>query len=105
LESRLKFESGTAERFEVSVDPVHLRLREALQKLRPLDREILLLVVWDQLTHAEAAQVLGCTVNAVALRLSKAKARLRDDLATAATPPLLPLNFPPSTLPLKEHMP
>ena len=63
-----------------SSDPVHLRLREALGELRPLDKEVLLLVVWDGLTHAEAAAVLGCSINAIALRMKRAKSRLRGAL-------------------------
>jgi RNA polymerase sigma factor (sigma-70 family) len=63
-----------------SLDPVHLRLGEALGELRPLDKEVLLLVVWDGLGHAEAAAVLGCSVNAIALRLKRAKFRLRGAL-------------------------
>jgi RNA polymerase sigma-70 factor (ECF subfamily) len=62
------------------LDPVHLRLREALGELRPLDKEVLLLVVWDGLAHAEAAAVLGCSVNAIALRMKRAKSRLRGAL-------------------------
>lgn len=65
-----------------SVDPVHIRLREALSELRPLDKEVLLLVVWDGLTHAEAAAVLGCSVNAIALRMKRAKSRLRGALTS-----------------------
>jgi RNA polymerase sigma-70 factor (ECF subfamily) len=64
-------------------DPVHLRLREAVERLPPLDREALRLVAWDGLSHAETAEVLGCSVNAVALRVHKAKARLRAELAPA----------------------
>jgi len=43
-----------------------------------------MLVSWDGCTHAEAAQVLDCSVNAVALRLHKAKTRLREDPLVAA---------------------
>jgi RNA polymerase sigma-70 factor (ECF subfamily) len=55
-------------------------LLEALDRLSPAEREALQLVLWDQLSHAEAAQVLGCSVNAVAIRVHRAKARLRADL-------------------------
>lgn len=56
-------------------------LLAAIERLRPLNREVLLLVVWERLSHADAAQVLGCSVNAVALRLHKTKRRLRAELA------------------------
>jgi DNA-directed RNA polymerase specialized sigma24 family protein len=37
--------------------------------------------MWEGLTHAEAARVLGGSANAIALRLHKARARLRSELA------------------------
>jgi RNA polymerase sigma factor (sigma-70 family) len=61
-------------------DPVHLRLRAALEQLPQLDREVLLLVIWDGLSHAEAASVFGCSVNAIASRLKRARAQLRRAL-------------------------
>ena len=63
-------------------DPVQERLLAAIGELKPADREALLLVHWEQLTYAEAAQTLGCSVNAVGIRVHKAKARLRDLLGT-----------------------
>ena len=53
----------------------------AIDRLLPGDREALRLVEWDGLSHAQAAQVLGCSANAVAARLHRARARLRTDLA------------------------
>lgn len=63
-------------------DPAQERLLAAIARLKPAEREALLLVHWEQLTHAEAAQTLGCSVNAVGIRVHKAKARLRELLAT-----------------------
>lgn len=57
------------------------RAREAIARLRGGDREVLMLVTWEGLSHAEAAEVLGCSINAVALRLRRAKERLRRELA------------------------
>ena len=59
------------------IDPVQEQVLAALAKLKPADREALLLVHWEQLSYAEAAQVLGCSANAVGIRVHKAKARLR----------------------------
>jgi RNA polymerase sigma-70 factor (ECF subfamily) len=56
------------------------RVRAAIARLKPSDRDVLSLVLWEQLSHSEAAVVLGCSVNAVALRLHKARARLRRAL-------------------------
>jgi RNA polymerase sigma-70 factor, ECF subfamily len=63
------------------------RVVAALDRLPPGEREALQLVLWEQLTHAEAAQVLGCSANAVAIRLHRAKNRLRGDLSGAGTVP------------------
>jgi RNA polymerase sigma-70 factor (ECF subfamily) len=55
----------------------------ALASLKPKDREALQLVLWDELSHAEAAAVLGCTVNAFELRYRRARNRVRDAIAAA----------------------
>ena len=55
----------------------------ALASLKPKDREALQLVLWDELSHTEAAAVLGCTVNAFELRYRRARNRVRDALAAA----------------------
>jgi RNA polymerase sigma factor (sigma-70 family) len=60
------------------------RLFTALGSLPPGEREALLLVTWEQLPHAEAAQVLGCSANAVGIRVHRARARLREALGTNA---------------------
>jgi RNA polymerase sigma-70 factor (ECF subfamily) len=54
-------------------DPV---LGWALSQLNERDRELLLLIAWEGLDPAQAAQVLGCTRNALAVRLHRARKRL-----------------------------
>jgi len=81
LESRLRTQAAVGETRPGDDEPSLLRVRAAMEQLRPAAREALQLVAWDGLSHAEAAQVLGCTPNAVALRVHKAKARLRDILS------------------------
>jgi RNA polymerase sigma factor (sigma-70 family) len=81
LESRLRTQAALNETRSGDDEPSLLRVRAAMEQLRPADREALQLVAWDGLSHAEAAHVLGCTPNAVALRVHKAKARLRDILS------------------------
>jgi len=49
---------------------------EALAQLDPSERETLLLVAWDGLSARQAAEVVGCTEGAFAVRLSRARARL-----------------------------
>ena len=58
------------------------RVRDALARLRPADTEILQLTTWEELSHAEIAVVLDCSINAVAIRLHRARQRLADELAT-----------------------
>lgn len=47
-----------------------------LDELRHDDREILLLAAWEGLRPAELARVLGCSPNAAAIRLHRARRRL-----------------------------
>ena len=63
-------------------NPARERLLAAIRELRPADREALLLVHWEQLTYAEAAETLGCSVNAVGIRVHRAKERLRQLLGS-----------------------
>jgi RNA polymerase sigma-70 factor (ECF subfamily) len=53
---------------------------EALERLSESDRELLRLVAWEELSHAEIAAVLGISVNAVAIRLHRARARFEQAL-------------------------
>jgi RNA polymerase sigma-70 factor (ECF subfamily) len=48
----------------------------ALDRLSPRDREVLQLVLWDDLDHATAARVLGCGTAAYKVRLHRARRRL-----------------------------
>jgi RNA polymerase sigma-70 factor (ECF subfamily) len=83
LEALLKSAASTGQPGAVLGDR-DLRVWAAVERLRPADREALRLVALDGLSHAEAAQVLGCSVNAVALRIHKAKARLKAELAPSS---------------------
>ena len=58
-----------------------LRLQEALNALDPVDREILSLRHFEELTHAEAARVLDIHEAAAAKRYIRALKRLKDVLA------------------------
>jgi RNA polymerase sigma-70 factor (sigma-E family) len=63
-----------------STDAVHLRhvLVQALATLPPRQRAVLVLRYWEQLTEAEAAEVLGCSVGTVKSTASRGLARLRE---------------------------
>lgn len=54
------------------------RIRRVLLKLRPDDRELLMLVGWDGLTPTEAAGVVGIAPGTARMRLARARARFRD---------------------------
>jgi RNA polymerase sigma-70 factor (ECF subfamily) len=58
-----------------------LRLQEALNSLDPIDREVLSLRHFEELTRAETAQVLGIEEAAAAKRYLRALKRLKDILA------------------------
>lgn len=60
----------------------HLAVLHALAELRPPDRELMLLSVWDGLKTGEVAVVLGITPIAARARLSRAKRRLQSKLRT-----------------------
>lgn len=53
----------------------------ALARLSADDQELLRLVAWDDLSHAEIAATLEISVNAVAIRLHRARGRFRAALA------------------------
>jgi RNA polymerase sigma factor (sigma-70 family) len=58
----------------------------ALDRLSGREREAVQLVLWEELSHADAAQVLGCSANAVAIRVHRAKTRLRRELSATERP-------------------
>lgn len=83
-------QSGLRDRVERAVAPVppdpaaYVAERDAIaaafSRLRAADREVLALIAWDDLTAEEASQVLGCSPATFAVRLHRARARLRIQL-------------------------
>lgn len=64
----------------------------AFRQLPDDDRELLSLVAWEGLDHGEIATVLGCSRNAVRIRLHRARKRLSralDAAGAAASRPAL----------------
>jgi RNA polymerase sigma-70 factor (ECF subfamily) len=57
-------------------------MQEALDRMDPLDREVVALRHFEQLTNAETAQVLGLEVSAASKRYVRALRRLKDILST-----------------------
>jgi RNA polymerase sigma-70 factor (ECF subfamily) len=63
-------------------------LAEAIAALRPVEREILLLHAWAELSDAEIAGALDLPVGTVKSRLSRARARLRNQLVDVGQKPV-----------------
>lgn len=70
------------------------RIASALRGLSDRDREALQLIGWEELSVKEAATVAGCSENAFAVRLHRARRRLSAALAeidTVERPALVPM--------------
>jgi RNA polymerase sigma factor (sigma-70 family) len=64
---------------------------EAVSRLPRREQDVLSLVAWADLSHAEIAAALGISVGTVKSRLSRARARLRlDEQAAGGQPPPAP---------------
>jgi RNA polymerase sigma-70 factor, ECF subfamily len=61
-------------------------LLAALMELPEQQREALLLVAWDGLSQREAAAVLGCSTSALAVRVHRARKRLRAAIGDTNLP-------------------
>lgn len=59
-------------------------IRHALDRLSSRDRELVLLVAWDELSPADAGVVLGISAGAARTRLHRARVRLGDLLGQGA---------------------
>jgi RNA polymerase sigma-70 factor, ECF subfamily len=70
----------TAEQ-SLTLDPAAQHVMDALRSLRESDREALLLIVWEELSHKEAARVLGVRESTFGVRLHRARRRLERALA------------------------
>src|SRR5262249_28893996 len=58
-------------------DEMQLRLQEALNSMDAIDREVLVLRHFEELTNAEAAEVLGIEASAASKRYIRALRRLK----------------------------
>lgn len=61
-----------------------LLVQQALETLEPIDREVLMLRHFEQLTNGEAAEVLGLDKSAASKRYARALIRVKDVLLTLA---------------------
>lgn len=70
---------------QVVFDAETAEVLEALEGLSRADREVVLLVAWEELTREQAAQVLGCSVEAAKKRYQRAIRRLERALGVNGT--------------------
>jgi RNA polymerase sigma-70 factor (ECF subfamily) len=76
--------SGSQEPATRSQHDAELLLRQAVGRLERLDREILLLREFEQLSYAEISELLHLPLNTVRSRLFRARMALRDLLTAPA---------------------
>jgi RNA polymerase sigma factor (sigma-70 family) len=76
LEERLSVEAAASPHAD-GADRDEPLVHEALGRLRPRDREVLLLAEWEGLTPAQIAAVLGCLTVTARGRLHRARSRFR----------------------------
>jgi RNA polymerase sigma-70 factor, ECF subfamily len=79
--------TGSSEPAFQSASDAELLLRQAVGKLERLDREVLLLREFEQLSYADIAELLCLPVNTVRSRLFRARTALRELLVAPAPKP------------------
>ena len=72
---------------DVTARSVRHQLAAALAALADGDRDVLVLIAWEQLSYTETARALAIPVGTVRSRLNRARARLRATLADGPTDP------------------
>jgi RNA polymerase sigma-70 factor (ECF subfamily) len=65
---------------DVTAQGVHGVLFSALGRLAPGDRDVLLLIAWEDLTYDQVATALEIPIGTVRSRLSRARKQVRDHL-------------------------
>jgi len=81
LRERLRLQPSTTQRTEDLLEEreqLHAVLA-ALARLSPDDQEVLRLAIWEDLSRREIGIVLGCSANAAAIRLHRARRRLSEE--------------------------
>jgi RNA polymerase sigma factor (sigma-70 family) len=77
LYQRLALDAATAVQPASSSDGEEALVHEALRRLGPRDREVLLLVEWEDPSPSQVATVLGCLAITARGRLHRARRRFR----------------------------
>jgi RNA polymerase sigma-70 factor (ECF subfamily) len=79
LLTRISMERGSQNDEDDGVDITSIQA--AMGQLNQSDRELLQLVYWEELTYREIALTLGASENAVGIRITRAKSKLRGFLS------------------------
>jgi RNA polymerase sigma-70 factor (ECF subfamily) len=90
LALRISREPGEPEGAEADSVAARVDLARAWQRLSPADQEALTLTVFEGLTGAQAAHVLGISRTAFSLRLLRARRRLRQHVPPQPDPDPVP---------------
>jgi RNA polymerase sigma-70 factor (ECF subfamily) len=61
-----------------------LWVRQALERLEPVEREILMLREYEQLSYSEIAELMRLPLNTVRTRLFRSRAALKEHLKPAS---------------------
>jgi RNA polymerase sigma factor (sigma-70 family) len=78
LYERLALDAASVPQERPSPDPEETLVHEALRRLGPRDREVLLLAEWEGLSPAQIAAVVGCLAMTARGRLHRARRRFRS---------------------------
>jgi RNA polymerase sigma-70 factor (ECF subfamily) len=81
LAGRLSSEPGTVQgppESVISADEDLRRLGRALERLRPVDREVVRLRLWEELPFGDVGSIVGCSRHAAEQRYARAIARLQS---------------------------
>ena len=80
----------------MTAQSIRAPLAEAVAGLAPPDRDVLLLITWEQLSYDEVARALNIPVGTVRSRLHRARTKIREALvgtpAAATYEEILPMN-------------
>lgn len=82
LTDRLILEEGVSVDTSAGSSDLEIRVRRAVDRLSDLDREIFRLIHWEELSHEEVGLSVGLTAKAVERRVARARAKVRDYLAS-----------------------
>jgi RNA polymerase sigma factor (sigma-70 family) len=82
LADRLMFEESVTVDSPTGSSDLEIRVRRAVEQLSDLDREIFRLIHWERLSQEEVGLSVGITAKAVERRVARARAKVRDYLAS-----------------------